>query len=458
MKLNAADLFCGAGGTSTGALRAAEARGARLTLTAVNHWDVAIETHARNHPRARHLCSNVYQLAPRDAVPEGRLDLLMASPTCTFHSRARGGRPISRQQRWGRMTPTQVVRWADELKARILLVENVPEFVRWGPVHLSEPTQARCKRKRCVAEKPCKARAGSYFRAWIRKLKRLGFVLEWRVLNAADYGDATTRRRFFLIGRRDGIPLRWPEPTHAKDPAERGLFDGARTRWRGAREVIDWGLLGASIFTRTKPLSPNTLRRIHVGAIRFGWPAQIVSMIERHRAGLPVDRAPVQGEGVVGEPFVLSQASGGAPRSTDSPVPTIACDGAHALVASYYGNGTCRRVSSPLPTVTTKDTFGLAVPAFFVSAFGERKGQRPRVRSIERPTPTICAKGRVNLVTSRGGDVLYRMLAPHELSASMGFPEGYDFAGSDTDVKQQIGNAVPVNTAAALVGALMEAK
>lgn len=103
-----ADLFCGAGGSSTGARRALAALGLRMDLVAVNHWAVAVETHSRNHPEARHLCVDVYRTTPREAVPGGRLDLLMASPTCTFYSRARGGKPISREQRFGRMTPTQV--------------------------------------------------------------------------------------------------------------------------------------------------------------------------------------------------------------------------------------------------------------------------------------------------------------------------------------------------------------
>ena len=131
--LVAADLFCGAGGTSTGAARAAASLGLRLQLTAVNHWPVALQTHAAMHPDAVHLCADLESVRPREAVPGGKLDLLMASPTCTYHSRARGGRPVNDQQR---MDPWHVHRWCTELRVSRLLVENVPEMLQWGPCSL----------------------------------------------------------------------------------------------------------------------------------------------------------------------------------------------------------------------------------------------------------------------------------------------------------------------------------
>ena len=178
-----ADLFCGAGGSSTGARRALASLGLQMNLVAVNHWSVAIETHSRNHPEARHYCQDVNAVKPAEVVPEGKLDLLMASPTCTYHSRARGGKPISDQ---GRMDPWAIVHWCTELRVRRLLVENVPEFVDWGPLDLR-------------TGRPIKRRRGEYFRAWTAALQGAGFKLDWRVLNAADFGDSTTRERFFLM-------------------------------------------------------------------------------------------------------------------------------------------------------------------------------------------------------------------------------------------------------------------
>lgn len=552
-----ADLFCGAGGSSTGAKRALARHGLRMDLVAVNHWNIAVETHARNHPEARHVCVDLFRTKPRDVVPEGRLDLLMASPTCTFHSRARGGKPISHDQKYGRMTPTQVLRWVTDLDVKVLLVENVPEFVEWGPLDRA-------------TLRPNKTKRGMYFRAWTRRLQRAGYLVEWRVLNAADFGGATTRSRFFLLGRKDGAPIRWPEPTHAKGGGKADLFAPPVKPWRGAREVIDWSIVGRSIFGRKRPLSPKTLARIYAGAKKFRWPEPFLVILRNHMDGQSVaepiptvcaggthiglaepvvvrtdmhksNAACVRGAGepmatittgggfAVAEPFispfygpskdgrprasrgvrdplatqgtenrfaivepvVLPQGGGGRARPVSQPVATIATDGAHALIAPYYGGGSGLTASSacaPLPTVTTKDRFGLVMPvthddtsararsladplptvtgarrgdlAFIAAAFGERPGQAPRVHDVAEPAPTICAEGRVQLVEGRAEplyDILFRMLTPRELARAMGFSDAeseYEFAGNKTEITRQIGNAVSVEQAEALVGAI----
>jgi len=97
--ITAADLFCGAGGTSTGLAAACKAMGFDLDLVAVNHWDIAIASHTANHEYARHECASIDAVDPRKAVPGGRLNLLVASPECTHHSNARGGRPMNDQSR-----------------------------------------------------------------------------------------------------------------------------------------------------------------------------------------------------------------------------------------------------------------------------------------------------------------------------------------------------------------------
>lgn len=449
-----ADLFAGAGGFTAGAKLGLANAGRRGRLVAaVNHWAVAISTHAENHPDGPHFCSDVYRLSPREAVPGGELDLLMASPTCTFFSRARGGKPVSRDQRYGRMTPTQVVRWLTELRVRVLLVENVPEFLEWGPVSRT-------------TGKPIREKRGTYFRAWRRRIERLGFRVEHRILNAADFGDATTRSRLFLIARSDGEAIRWPSPTHSRDASPDLLGAGAK-RWRPAREVIDWSLEGRSIFTRERPLSPKTLARILAGMERFGWPEPFLVMLRRHMDGKSLD-----------EPLPTVCAGG-----NQSPLPTLAADGAVSLVVPYHRTAKARATDAPLPTQTTRDRFALVFPvthadesqrarsvedplptvtaakrgelAFVAAAFGERDGQRARVHSIEKPAPTLCARGRVQLVEGEPLtiDIRFRMLQPHELAAAMGF-EGYRFKGTKEEVTRQIGNAVPVHTAAALVAAL----
>jgi DNA (cytosine-5)-methyltransferase 1 len=477
-----ADLFCGAGSLSMGANDALQDLGYTPTFVAVNHWPVAIETYGANHLGARVHCVNLDSAFPSQLVPEGKLDLLMAGIECTYFSRARGGKPVNDQQR---MSAWHVVRWATELRVKRLLLENVPEFVDWGPVNAQ-------------TGKPIKSRKGEYFRAWWTALEAIGFKLERRVLNCADYGDATTRERLFILGRSDGQPIRWPEPSHAKG----GSLFGAEP-WRSAREIIDWSVRGRSIFDRKRPLAPKTLARIAAGIVKFRWPEPFLVVLRQHCDALGID-VPLPticaGGTHIGlvEPFVLSQGAGGVPRAVADPVPAIPCGGAHALIAPYYGSGsgeTCKSVDDPLPTATAKARFGLVMPvthhgagnrarpleeplptvtaarrgelAFITASFGERPTQTPRVHSIEEPTPTICATGHTNLVSAdarlrqdgaREYDILFRMLEPHELAAAMSIstPERpYHFTGNKTDVVRQIGQAVPRRTGRALAHALM---
>lgn len=505
-----ADLFCGAGSLSMGAHDALVELGYRPEFTAVNHWDVATRTYAANHPGARVHCVNLDAAFPTHLVPEGYLDLLMAGIECTYFSRARGGKPVNDQDR---MSPWHVVRWCTELRVKRLLLENVPEIQKWGPVN---PRTG----------KPLKSREGEYYYAFLNALDQIGLTLDTRVLNCADYGDPTTRLRWFgmAIAGRKSVP--WPTPTHDRHGG--GLF--GTPRWRSARECIDWTIPGRSIFDRKRPLAPKTLARIAAGVVKFGWPEPFLVILRRHadargvdlplpaitaggtHIGLaqpfvlnrhgdngavrahaldnPMPTADCRGAGYLIEPFVLSQASGGAPRAVDRPMPTIPGDGAHALIAPYYGSGsgeTCNSVNDPLPTCTAKARFGLVVPvthsgsgnrarsvddplptlttakrgelAFITAAFGEREGQAPRVHSIDDPTPTICATGRTNIVLpGRDFDILFRMLEPHELAAAMSIStpgQPYRFVGTKTDVVRQIGQAVPRRTGRALALALM---
>lgn len=437
-----ADLFCGAGGWSTGADRAVKALGRDMALTCVNHWPRAIETHQRMHPSARHFCQDIATVRPRVAVPGGRLDLLIASPTCTFHSVARGGRPVSDQLR---MDPWHVLAWLTELDVDCLLIENVREFVKWGPV---DPVTGR----------PIKSREGEYFDAWRAAIGGLGFVTEWRFINCADHGDATTRWRFFLQARRDGLPITWPDASHA--PA-----GGALTPWRTARDIIEWDVRGRSIFARKRPLAPKTLWRIYDGIERFGWPQPFLIVLRQHMTALgldvPLPALTAGGEhiGLV-EPFVLSQASGGAPRAAREPLPTIPTDGAHALITPYYSGGsglTCKPASLPLDAITTKARFGMVVPI-------THAGGHNRARPLTRPLPALTTAngGELALVElAQRYDILFRMLTPRELARAMSFSDGeldYEFAGTKAEIIKQIGNAVPVRTAAALVGAMLGAK
>lgn len=378
MTLHVADLFAGAGGCSTGLMQAAQDRGQRVSLVAVNHWPTAVETHTVNHPEARHFCASVETLDLRVAVPGGKLDLLIAAPECVHFSMARGGRPMSDQSR---ASAWDLLRWLELLRVEDVLIENVTEFQTWGPLGANG--------------RPLKSRRGETFQAFIAAVESYGYRVEWKVLNAADYGAATTRRRLFIRAKLGRKPIVWPAPTHSRNGSPT-LFGGTR-RWRAAREVIDWSLPIQSIYSRKKPLTPKTMRRLEIGLVRCG-----------------------------GQPFLLGQQSGAVARSVDLPAPTVATDGAIALVVPftmpYCSNGghLARPVTEPLSTITTKDRIALVIP--------------------------------------RGSDVLYRLLQPHELAAAMSFPRTYAFTGNKGDRVKQIGNAVDVSMARALCGAILDAK
>lgn len=512
-KMLVADLLCGAGGSSTGCARALRDLGLEMELVCVNHWPTAIETHQLNHPEARHFVQDIATVRPHLLVPEGYLDLLMASPTCTHHSVARGGKPTSDQQR---SDPWHIITWLTELRVKRIIIENVWEFTGWGPV------DAR-------TGKPLKSRKGEYFEAWINVIRGLGFEPEWRKLNAANYGDATTRQRFILKARSDKRVLGWAPLTHAKRSDAATLFPAAQ-QWRPAREIIDWSIKGRSIFERKKPLAPKTLARIHAGAVKFGWPAPFLVVLRNHMAAQgmdlplptiaangqhlalvepfvlnrhgdnggvrahsvddPIPTAVDRGAGYVVEPFVMSRQSEGAPRSVDEPMPTQATVHSPVLIAPYYGSGsgeTCETAEEPLPSITTKARFSMVVPvthsqggntardvedplptlttakggefAFITAQHGEREGQAPRVHDVNAPLPVIAATGHVDLVEPVAGyDILFRMLEPHELAAAMGFNEDeatYEFAGTKTEQIKQIGNAVSVSMMKAEVLSIM---
>lgn len=502
-----ADLFCGCGGTSTGVRRAFNSLGLDYNLKCVNHWPVAIETHKRNHPEAQHYCVNLESAHPEELVPEGYLDLLLASPTCTYFSRARGGRPVYDQQR---MDPWIIVRWCTTLRVKRLVVENVPEFVSWGPLHMQ-------------TGRPLKSRQGEYFRTWVQALEGIGMRVEWRILTAADYGDATTRSRFILMGRSDGRKITWPAPTHSPDGGT-DLFGNTTEPWRSAREIIDWSTPGRSIFERKRPLAEKTLRRIAAGIRKYVRPPFVEPFLTILNGGgnldgggvrsldrpLPVITAQARHFALV-EPFLIGQQSSAAPRSVNQPVPTIATGGgisltqpfivpqfgersgqqprthditkplptptghgAGALVEPFImgithsnGAGQTRSIDQPISTVVAKQELGIVEPvsAPFITSY---YGSSQLAKSIDAPLDTITTKDRHALVEPRmvvvDGqqyelDIRFRMLNNNELAQAMSFSDGqeqYEFVGTGQQITRQIGNAVPVGMATALATSIME--
>ncbi len=317
----AVDLFAGGGGASEGIRRAT----GQAPIIAVNHNPAAVRMHAENHPDTLHYCEDVYAVNPEDATRGHRVDLLWASPDCTHFSRAKGGKPRDKTIRglaW------IIVEWAKAVEPRVICMENVEEFQGWGPLGADG--------------QPDKARAGETFRAFVAMLRGLGYTVAWKVLCAADYGAPTSRKRLFLVARRDGGEVRWPTPTHGP---------GRALPWLPAAGCIDWSLSVPSIFlspsegraARVKrPLAEPTLRRIAAGIKRYVLDA--------------------------GEPFLVHVNHGRDPNRS-------------------------RSVDKPFPTITASHGLGLVAPTMIQMGYGEREGQAPRCLDIEAPLGTIVAGG-----------------------------------------------------------------
>lgn len=483
-----ADLFCGAGGTSTGAIDAVKNAGYQPKLTAINHWPRAIETHHSNHPESRHLCQSIDSIDPRSLFKFGQLDLLWASPECMHHSVARGGRPVNDQSR---ATAWCVTRWAEALQPKVILVENVPEFREWGPIGTNG--------------KPLQSKKGEIFRAWCTALESMGYRVDHRILCAADYGDPTTRKRLFIQAVRGRRQINWPEPSHF--PIEENLFKKAP--YVPAREIINWEHPSTSIFTRKRPLAENTIRRIEIGLRKFGLQPFFVPQQSRHEVR-DIDRpyptiTSGGGEGFC-EPFLVQVNFGndvrenrvstidqplktvvGTPKqglaqpflvrighygkngngsaqvnSVDKPVSTVCTKQEHALAEPYLihlrGTSTARSIDEPTPTVTSGGShLGLCKP--FLTKFNGTG----EAHSIDQPLDTVTTKERFGLVQPiieiEGEhyllDIHFRMLQPDELAAAQGFPPEYQFTGTKTEITKQIGNAVPCGLARALVSAVI---
>lgn len=298
------DLFCGGGGSITGAINALRVAGEDYEGRGFNHWKTAIQTIQANHPEIvpdfNRACAPIESILPDEIFPVDptRIDVLWASPSCTHHSVAAGGKPRSNQLR---SQPEYLLPYLRLTRCRRMFVENVKELRDWGPL-LDKDTTYKGRLYKAGTADPRKK--GVFFNLWYREIKASGYSVEMEVLNAADYGAATSRERLIVqaVRKSSGSRIVWPEPTHTREP---GLLSGSYRPWRSAAEIIDWSIPGESIFDRKKPLCTNTLRRIEAG-IRKYW-------------------------GAWSEPFIVE----------------------------YYGQGGAVPLNIPLHTVTTKDRFGV---------------------------------------------------------------------------------------------------
>ncbi len=433
------DLFAGGGGASAGI---EEAMGRPIDI-AINHDPVALAVHRANHPNTKHLTADIWEVQPEEACQGRPVDVLWASPDCTHFSAAKGDVPRRQDIR---SLAWVVIRWAKAVRPKTIFLENVTEFQGWGP--LGEDG------------KPNKSRMGQTFKRWSSTLQGLGYSVDWRVLDASEYGTPTKRKRLFLVARCDGGRIEWPSKTHGKD-----LEPVA-----SAASCIDWSIPAPSIFGRKRPLADKTLARVAAGIQRY--------CIEDEDPFIVGEQAPSLIQTGWGE------REGQRPRYLDihEPLGTLMAGGVkHALVsaflAKHFGGVVGNDMRKPTSTITAKDHHSVASAT--LEPAGEAKGKVPEVRAfltafygsdgakgkgqpVKAPLRTVTSKGRFGLVTVAGEeyqivDIGMRMLEPHELLAAQfgRFAESYDMDDAKTKTARVrlIGNSVCPEVASALVRA-----
>jgi len=490
------DNFAGGGGASSGI----EAAIGRSVDVAINHDPMALAMHRANHPDTHHYCEDVFHVDPVEVCKGRPVGLLWLSPDCTYHSKARGGKPFRdpRKAKKRRGLANIANKWAKLVRPDLIVLENVEEFQDWGPLVWDAVL---------VKWKPCPARKGLSFRRWVKSLENLGYKVEWRELRASEYGTPTIRKRLFVIARRDGLPIVWPQATHGHGLAP----------FKTAAECIDWSIPCPSIFDRKKPLAEKTMKRIWTGIQRYvlndndpfivqigygerkgqaprcnsmhqplntivgtGKHAVVVPHIQR-QFGESVGHSIKEPNGTITPggggksalvaAFLTEHANGSKQRTFDieEPLRTQCAEvkGGHfALVAPFlaknYGGVVGTRIDKPAGTVTTKDHHSL-VNAFLINYYSNGSGKTGA--SLKNPAPTIPTKDRMGLVTIQGQDykivdIGMRMLQPRELFNAQGFSSDYiidpTYNGKPFTKKAQVrmcGNSVCPPVAQALIEA-----
>lgn len=453
------DNFAGGGGASTGIEQAL----GRPIDYAINHDREALALHAANHPGTTHIREDVWKVDVEKLVAGRRVGLAWFSPDCKHFSKAKGGKPVSKKIRglaW------IVLKWAELAKPRVIILENVEEFQTWGPI--------------LADGMPCKRRRGMTFKSWITQLKNKGYAVDWRELRACDFGAPTIRKRLFIVARRDGEAIAWPDKTHGK-----GLLP-----YRTAAECIDWSIPCHSIFlSRTegrkvgvnRPLAEKTMARIAKGVKRYVLDSAKPFIINlTHDGGgdrtaiveEPLRTQPTENRHALVATFLERQfgasigsslnspagtttAGGGgktalvaahlaqhngersgvkAGRPMDAPVSTLTASGTQTqLVTSSImklrGTNVGSATDEPIQAISAGGTHHAEVRAFLMKYYGA--DQDPR---LEEPLHTVTSKDRFGLVTVQGEDYVIvdigmRMLTPRELFLAQGFPPSYIIDG-----------------------------
>lgn len=436
------DLFAGGGGASVGIEMAL----GRPVDIAVNHDPQAIRMHQTNHPNTLHLTEDVFKVNLKKYVKGRHVALMWASPDCTSHSKAKGGKP---RERGLRVLPWAVHKHAKDIKPDVIIMENVEEIQEWGP--LDEKGY------------PIPERKGEDYQKFISAMENLGYEFGSRELVAADYGAPTTRKRWYAIFRRDGKPIIWPDQTHSKDGA------GGKESWVPVSTVLDFTDIGKSIFGRKKPLADNTMRRIARGLEKFVLQNPDPFIMKCYGGnykgsgssiGSPFHTITTVDHNALVTPYMIqyhSETAKGEVRGQEvsRPIQTIDTSNRYGLVTAFmtkfYKQGTGQGINEPLHTITTspghfgqvsvlmvdKESLIAAgvdeetaqkatwVSEFIMEYYGCGTGQ-----SVKDPLHTVVTKDRFALVTILGNryailDIFLRMLTPEELKLAQGFPKDY---------------------------------
>ena len=465
------DNFAGGGGASTGIEMAT---GYSVDI-AINHDPEAIRMHKANHPSTKHYCESVWDVDPIQACKGHPVGLAWFSPDCKHFSKAKGGKPKDKAIRglaW------VALRWAGLVRPRVIILENVEEFKTWGPLNRSH--------------RPIKNKQGVTFKKFVKQFKELGYDVEFNELVAADYGAPTKRKRFFMISRCDGKPIKWPKHTHGPLNSEE-VKAGLVKPYVGAYTKLDFSIPCPSIFDTSaeikekygiravRPLADKTMQRIARGIKKFVIDNQepfIVPIGYGERQGQaprihdirePLPTIVSSGKHYLCAPALIqyhSETSKDDVRGQMIKEPLMTVDGSNryglvtSFLSKFYKSGTGQDIREPLHTITTSAGHFGEVRAFLIKYYGEGTGQ-----DIKEPLDTITSKDRFGLVTIEGVeyqivDIGLRMLEPKELYGCQGFPDDYiidhDFEGktySRTEQVKRCGNAVPPPFAQALVKA-----
>lgn len=396
------DLFCGAGGLSEG-VEEARLNGNRCAkvVCCVNHDKNAVLSHDANIPDALHFIEDIrtLELSPintiveriRELYPDSMI-MLHASLECTNFSKAKGGQPRDADSR---TLAEHLFRYIDVIDPDYIQIENVEEFMSWGDMDENG--------------KPISMDKGRLYQKWVRNVKKYGYNFEHRILNAADFGAYTTRKRFFGIFAKKSLPIVFPEPTHCKG-GRQDMFSRLE-KWKPVKDVLDFSDEGTTIF-REKPLAEKTLERIYAGLIKFvagGKDAFLVKYNSMSRTGKynapgidePCPVVATQNRLGVAQVCFLSKQFSGHPESknvsVEEPAGTITCRDHHAFVSAHYGNGFNRSVDEPSATVTTKDRLSLVTPRFIANEYSGG-GQHT---SIDNICPAILTNPKQKLITCK---------------------------------------------------------